>query len=923
MNPTDLAKLLLESPPDRQAVLIDEHGAASAVEVAGALQTICYEVWTDDPQRIAAIAETLELLTEHTQNTTVRAYSEWTNAINALVNGDLESCLRLIGESESTFLNAGESHLAAKTQTSKLYALALLGRYDEAVECGKKALEIFLAHGDLYSAGKIEHNIGNLYWRRDMYRESEPFLASAHKRFTEIGDQRHLAMIENTQAFVKTLQNDFRGAEPIYFRSLERAISNTLTVTAAEVETGLSILYLFKGDYALALKYMERSRQKYEELEMPAQSANCELEIAEIYLELNLLPEALSFYEKGALHFAALGGQAELARCNLGQARTLQRLGRGADAVDRLDLAEELFEKEGNPVAVGAVRLARSQELLNSGDLDEAENQAALALSAFRNGANVRLELFAQWLSCEILHAYGRGQEATEALYDILDRSKETSSEIQYLCSLLLGKITGDPVHFKNAVDLVERSRLGLTSPELRTSYFAEKLTPYDELIKLSLENQHYEEAFSWHERSRSRSMVEGITAPDSGSHSNEKLRSIREELNWLHRRINSVGSATDAERAKATELRAAAEVLEKEYAEILRRLHSDGQQPMSGEFGLDVEEFREQLGEATVLEFVSIDGKLSVFAISKTAFAAIPNYIDESELNDQINQYLFQLKTGRFIDRLSKANAAAARERLQIHSRALYDLILRPIESHLARNRLVIVPAGRMHYLPFQALHDGERFLCERFPISYAPSSAVLGNSLARHAADIREALIAGVADAAMPEAEAEVEGVSRFFSTPARLFGSEVTVANIRSSVAGKGVLHLACHGHFRPDNPGFSSLDLFGEKMTANEVQNLPLERCIIVLSSCEGGLNEVVRGEELIGLTSAFFAAGASTLIHSLWRVNDEAALELMLRFYDALTRGMSPADALRKAQLQLIGKGKHPYLWAPFIVSGRW
>src|SRR5664279_1320124 len=116
----------------------------------------------------------------------------------------------------------------------------MLGRYDEAVKVGERALKTHLEHDDLYSAGKIEHNIGNLYWRRDLYREAEPYLESARLRFVEIDDQRQIAMVENCQAFVKTLQNRFRDAEAIYKRALERAEAGDLKITEAEIETGLS-----------------------------------------------------------------------------------------------------------------------------------------------------------------------------------------------------------------------------------------------------------------------------------------------------------------------------------------------------------------------------------------------------------------------------------------------------------------------------------------------------------------------------------------------------------------------------------------------------------------------------------------------------------------------------------------------------------
>ncbi|HQU86806.1 MAG TPA: hypothetical protein PKY59_26975, partial [Pyrinomonadaceae bacterium] len=321
------AQKLITANKEERRKLLKENLEICDEEFAKALQQICYEVWTSEPQKVSAIVAVLREASALTGDKLIAAYAEWTEAIENLVGGNLEKCVEFLDESEKSFQNLDKNHEAATTQTSKLYALALLGRYDEAIECGLRARDVFLAHGDIYSAGKIENNIGNLYWRRDFYRESEPFLESARARFLQIDDQRQLAMVENCQAFVKALQNKFHEAEEIYRSALNRAKTNYLTVTEAEIETGMSNLYLFQGRLDAALKYMESSRQKYDFLKIPQQTALCELEIADIYLELNLLPEAVEFYEKTDAKFAELGMQAELARSLQNHAKALFLLG--------------------------------------------------------------------------------------------------------------------------------------------------------------------------------------------------------------------------------------------------------------------------------------------------------------------------------------------------------------------------------------------------------------------------------------------------------------------------------------------------------------------------------------------------------------------------------------------------------------------
>jgi CHAT domain-containing protein len=132
----------------------------------------------------------------------------------------------------------------------------------------------------------------------------------------------------------------------------------------------------------------------------------------------------------------------------------------------------------------------------------------------------------------------------------------------------------------------------------------------------------------------------------------------------------------------------------------------------------------------------------------------------------------------------------------------------------------------------------------------------------------------------------------------------------------------VHLACHGLFRADNPMFSSLKLHDGWLTAAEVMRLDLAGALVTLSACESGRNEVFAGDEPIGLTRAFLGVGASTLVVSLWLVQDEATALLMEKYYERLRGNMGPAEALRAAQLAIMDEYPHPYYWAPFITVGK-
>jgi CHAT domain-containing protein len=124
------------------------------------------------------------------------------------------------------------------------------------------------------------------------------------------------------------------------------------------------------------------------------------------------------------------------------------------------------------------------------------------------------------------------------------------------------------------------------------------------------------------------------------------------------------------------------------------------------------------------------------------------------------------------------------------------------------------------------------------------------------------------------------------------------------------------------FRGDNPMFSSLKLHDGWLTAADVLQLDLGGTLVTLSACESARNQVLAGDELIGLTRGFLGAGAATLVASLWLVQDETTSWMMERWYARLGDGVGRAAALRDAQLALKERRPHPYYWAPFVLIGQ-
>jgi CHAT domain-containing protein len=308
--------------------------------------------------------------------------------------------------------------------------------------------------------------------------------------------------------------------------------------------------------------------------------------------------------------------------------------------------------------------------------------------------------------------------------------------------------------------------------------------------------------------------------------------------------------------------------------------------------------------------------------------------------------------------------------------SRELSDLTLAPAASALAGKRLLIVPDGALQQIPFAMLPipGSPEPLVTAHEIVFLPSAsalAVLRNEMkGRQPAPKTLAVFADpvfeATDAApSPDATRILEHLADTGSgTPAatlkipRLPFTAVEADQILRVAGGSGnwkatgyqasraaalsgqlsqyrYLHFATHGVLDSERPSLSALVLsqvdenhkpLDGFLRVNDIYNTRISADLVVLSACQTGLGKDVRGEGLMGLTRAFFYAGAPRVVVSLWNVNDRATADLMTLLYRGILRqGKSPAAALRAAQLELRKQKRweSPYYWAAFVQHGEW
>ncbi|HMS03973.1 MAG TPA: CHAT domain-containing protein, partial [Gemmatimonadaceae bacterium] len=187
--------------------------------------------------------------------------------------------------------------------------------------------------------------------------------------------------------------------------------------------------------------------------------------------------------------------------------------------------------------------------------------------------------------------------------------------------------------------------------------------------------------------------------------------------------------------------------------------------------------------------------------------------------------------------------------------------------------------------------------------------------------------ALIDGPPLAPLAGARAEVRAIRAANPSTVMRLGPSATETSLRQLGTRTGdVLHIAAHGIVRAWDGRGAALVLAADGqqdgvLYAGEVAALTLRARLVVLSACSTDAGDLVRGEGVSGLTSAFLRSGAQAVVTSAWRVDDAGTARLMRDFYGALARGATTGGALRSAQRAARTRGDPPALWAAFRVVG--
>ncbi|MBN9390190.1 MAG: tetratricopeptide repeat protein [Chloroflexi bacterium] len=954
----------LEDPAEQRR-LLEREAATLTDEIVQYMKARANELLSSNIARGQALADQIVYASRISGNRLHHALGLMVQANVAMLQGEAQRAISLYDEARQWALEAGNPVEAARSQIGKIGALNHLGDYRQALEIALETGRTLAAHNEPISAAVAFMSAGNSYCHFGEFGKALEEMTRARELLEAANSpaaRKQLCLLLYNMSVVLRELGRYREALEYSLEACEIARQFEMYLAAATYQQGSATCYYLLGEYNKALRLLQEAREVVVANGLIPLLITGDFYTGNCYLELGRYEEAVAQAE-GLIKLLTERDMTQTwhslqAHYMLG--RALIALRDYAAARPVLDHAEAVARQLGSTTFSQFVDLRLAEIFL-------ADAQTELARAKLSNilaeAENTQVILQAKLLLAHLEATdgnFGAAIPLTEAVLASFEEQKIFGGLFQG--RYLLGEISEKSQdyssaleHYEVALSHLEHLR-GRIETETRSLFLRSKEHAYEAAVALSLETGQPDRAFHQAERVKSRALADLV---GNGLDIRVKVRNpadrpIVEEIETLRQRHNNLtsrvafwqaGPVSPTEDTKLPSEDERQDLLtqtfecERRLAELTQRL-----QVRNAAYAEDTALVAEHrpfdpalLGEEEgLLEYYVARGEVLAFVVTARAITPARRLCTLAQLNRQLG--LFRLNLAGTVKNLADAAKLAPgvldqrQQSLLVNSRALlaklYMTLFAPVEPFMADiRRLIIVPHGSLHYLPFHALYNAarDRYLLESFDeITYLPAASLLAVCRERGLRKEGEgSLVFGFSNqGALPCAVEEAGLVGQTLQT-GPLVEAEATLANFRRLAATARILHLATHGRYREDAPLFSSLLLADGELTVHELLNMELQAALVTFSACETGLGAIGGGDEVQGLSRACLYAGAGSLALALWRVDDRAGSLLMQEFYQGLLQGSGKSAALRRAQLSLLSNPayRHPFYWAPFILVG--
>jgi tetratricopeptide (TPR) repeat protein len=799
-------------------------------------------------------------------------------------------------------------------------ALRDLGRLDEAEHDLRQAMDDAGALGDRHLVGRIAVTASLVAFYKGDASDALRLLDDAASEVDD-AERGHVSM---QRALIHHRMGRLDEAQAGYRRALQEFESAGDELGVARACVNLGVLCAHLGALADGVDLLERARRSGQAYVAAVATQN----LGYLRARAGDVPAALDALAEAESRFAALGNNHQVALTLADRATVLMQVGLSGDAQQDADTALRELERGGHRADIADVALLAAQARLANGSpvtARAAADQAAAAYREQRRDALLVLSRFVQ-LQAELADEPGADLLGRADRADQLSRSLISAGWTNegVLAALLAGRCLLD-------AGAVKRARDVLFDRRLRTAG-----RPAHERIALHLARALAHEAGGDRVRSR-RSVAAGLAtfaenqaslgALDLRAHVTglaDELATLGARLAVADRRPRELLRRIEAARGAVSQLPRVRPPADDELAALTARLRlvvgdirsaiAEGRPATAAEqerrslerriadrarrrradlasHPIGVTDAIDALGDAVLVEYGDLDGRLVAVSVvgGRAAMHELGAIADLRDELDGLSFALHRCQRRQGSEASRRAALSALTEAGDRLGRAL--LPERVVRSGAA---LVVVPTGALHGLTWGALP----VLLGRV-VTVAPS--LIAHAVATGTA--RRTGVGGVGLVAGPRlaaSSAEIAALGHVHAGATVLDGAGSTVEGFLGLLGSASLVHLACHGTFRADNPLFSTLDMADGDVTVYDLERCSRLPSSMVLSACNAAQSAVLRGDALLGMSAALLQLGVASVVAPLTPVNDELSLDVMVRLHSHLAAGRAPAQALALA-----------------------
>ena len=777
-------------------------------------------------------------------------------------------------------------------------------------------------------------NIGGVYLLLGHFSEASDYyeraLALDERLDRKPAESLDLGNLAICQAAVGQLDESVRTFD----RALSLARSAGLKKEEADWQKGRASALLRLGKFDVALQEYRAALDSYERAGLKRELVEALHDDGYVHLMLGDRRSAEQSFQRAIQVSKQISFPRGVLINALALADVAWRSGDLVRAVASANDAVERARKLEDGVNTTAGLLVLSSALRDQRKTKQALAQAREAFSVAQQTGAKLLEAQALDTEGEVLLRLGSAEEALRSLSaaaELLANTGDTALpwHIDYLRGQALESLKRDEeavAAYRKSIASIENIRISISEDRFRTGFLQDKQEVYVAMVRLLLRMGRAGEAFQYSERLRARGYLDLLNRsalPPSNPH----IAELQARIRRLERAIDEVNSKALSDQRGTALSTFSGELAdaEREYSDLVG-LHDGG--AGTGVASPEPAELERELpANRALIEYVVGPQQVAIFVLRHDGLHAMLRPVRSVDLESKVTLLRDLIRRPDSTD-------------WQLPAQSLRRLLVDPIEKagwlHGA-NEIAVVPHGFLYYLPFAALlrptPGGHRFLVEDYVVSYLPAAVALAMpSRPQPSGERLVALAPSVSNLRFTSGEARAVAAA-FGHHGTAIVGPNATETWFKHVAGDYDVIHFATHGFFNKANPLFSGVELEPDaqndgRLEVYEILGLHLRAQIVTLSACETALGsgyfmEIPAGDEFVGLTRAFLSAGASTVVATLWEVNDNSTAQLMSSLYRRVSE-RSPSLSLAFAQRSMLHGDpahRHPYYWSAFVVVG--